>query len=123
VAEEYFPVPQSVHVLFEPAPGAMEYLPAPQLMHVLLVELPIIVEYFPARQSLQLLDAEAPVLSRYLPMPQSVHVLLPFTVLYFPATQGEHIVPSGPVNPSLQIQLISADDPLEDSVLNGQDKQ
>jgi hypothetical protein len=123
VAEEYFPVPQSVHVLFESAPGAMEYLPAPQLMHVLPVELPVTVEYFPARQSTQLLAVETPVVARYLPALQLVHAVLPFTVLYLPAAQGEHVPPSGPVNPCLQTQLLSADDPLKDSVLFGQGKQ
>ena len=123
VAEEYFPTPQSMHVLFEFAPTAGEYLPTPQFTHVLLAELPVTVEYFPATQSTQLLDAEAPVLARYLPVSQSVHVVLPFTVLYFPAAQGEHISPSGPVNPALQIQLLRVDDPLRDSVPTGHSKQ
>ncbi len=36
--------------------------------------------------------------------PQSVHVTLPLVVLYLPATHPEHIPPSGPVNPALQVQ-------------------
>lgn len=76
MAEEYFPTPQSMHVLFEFAPSAVEYLPA--------------------LQSKQVVIAEAPVAVEYLPAPQSVHDTLPRVVLSFPAAQAMHSPPSGP---------------------------
>jgi hypothetical protein len=49
-------------------------------------------------------DVLAPTVVEYVPTPQSVHATLPLVVLYLPATQVEHTPPSGPVNPTLQVQ-------------------
>jgi hypothetical protein len=44
--------------------------------------------------------ALAPTVSDQVPTPQSVHTALPLVVLYLPATQVEHVLPSGPVLPA-----------------------
>jgi hypothetical protein len=49
-------------------------------------------------------------LTESLPNAHAVHTPLPFTVLNFPASQGKHGPPSGPVNPGLQMHC--ALDPL-----------
>ena len=46
----------------------------------------------------------APTVVEYVPAAQSVHAALPVPILYFPAAQGAHTPPSGPVNPTLQVQ-------------------
>jgi hypothetical protein len=46
----------------------------------------------------------APVESDHVPATQSVHSALPLFVLNLPATQAEHVSPSAPVNPALQVQ-------------------
>ncbi len=51
----------------------------------------------------------APTAAEYVAVPQSVHVSLPLVVLYLPATQVEHTSPSGPVNPTLQVQAAIAE--------------
>ena len=45
----------------------------------------------------------APTSAEYVDIPQSVHVALPALVLYFPATQAEHVAPFAPVKPALHI--------------------
>ncbi len=51
----------------------------------------------------------APTDIEYVPVKQSVHAALPLIVLYFPATQAVHGTPSGPVNPALQAQALTAE--------------
>jgi hypothetical protein len=46
-----------------------------------------------------------------------VHVAVPVTDLYFPASHTEHVPPLGPVNPTLQTQLVAADEPTGDCEL------
>ena len=114
---------QFVQVLDPVAPTTAEYELATHSMHVLDEEASIVVEYLPAPQSIQELASVAPVVVRYLPAPQSVHVAVPVTVLYFPASHAKHVPPLGPVNPRLQTQLVSAVDPVIDCVLEGHVRQ
>jgi hypothetical protein len=48
-------------------------------------------------------EALAPTAAEYVAAPQSAHAALPAPVLYFPATHPEHVPPSTPVNPALQV--------------------
>jgi len=41
----------------------------------------------------------------YFPAVHSIHSVSPVTILYFPATHCTHSIPSGPVDPALQVQL------------------
>jgi hypothetical protein len=50
----------------------------------------------------------APTVVEYFPAAQSAHTALPVAILYFPATQAVHAPPSGPVNPTLQVQEVRA---------------
>ena len=50
--------------------------------------------------------AEAPILVEYVPVPQFVHRPDPVNALYFPATHAEHVPPSGPAEPALQVQFV-----------------
>ncbi len=56
----------------------------------------------------------------YLPVPQSVHTAEPVLILYFPASQAEHVPPLGPVNPRLQTQFVGDVDAAADCVSGGQ---
>ena len=47
------------------------------------------------------------VSAEYLPLEHSEHGAEPFTSLYVPAMHAAHAVPSGPVYPLLQVQLVS----------------
>jgi hypothetical protein len=53
----------------------------------------------------------APTAVEYIPEAQSVHMEGPVDFLNFPATQAEHTPPSGPVDPALQVQLVTAELP------------
>ena len=53
---------------------------------------------------------------------QSMHAALPLAALYLPAAQAEHVAPSGPVKPGLQMQLLSDEDPGRDCEFTGQGK-
>jgi hypothetical protein len=54
----------------------------------------------------------SPVSVEYLPLAHRVHGTEPFTSLYVPAIHAEHVTPSGPVYPLLQVQLVSSPLPL-----------
>jgi hypothetical protein len=56
----------------------------------------------------------APRVSEYVPAPQSVHVAVPVSILYFPATQAVHGPPLGPVCPRAQRQAETAVCPVAD---------
>ncbi len=73
--------------------------------HVASSVAPVLVEYLPAPQSVHKALEIAPMLVEYLPAPQSVHDTLPLLALYLPAAQAAHEPPSGPVNPTLQVQM------------------
>ena len=52
----------------------------------------------------QVATAVAAVVVEYVPAAQSVQTALPVAILYFPTTHAVHEPPSGPVNPTLQVQ-------------------
>ena len=65
-------------------------------------------ESLPAGHVTQVAAAVAPVAAEYVPAPQSVHAAKPVVILYLPAMQAVHEPPSGPVNPTLQVQAARA---------------
>ena len=84
------------------------------------VEAPEVLEYLPDSQSMHVLDVVAPTAVEYVPIWQSSHVLYPANSLYFPATHSEHVPPSGPVEPALQVQAVSIELPDGDDEWAGQ---
>jgi hypothetical protein len=52
--------------------------------------------------------AVAPVVVKNVPTAQSAHTALPVAVLDLPAAHEVHVPPSGPVNPTLQVQAVRA---------------
>ena len=60
---------------------------------------------------MHVLDVVAPTAVEYVPIWQSSHVSDPANSLYFPATHSEHVPPSGPVEPALQVQAVSIELP------------
>jgi hypothetical protein len=108
---EYVPAPQSMHAalpvldLYVPATHA-EHVPPftpvnPELqVQAALLELETGAFEFKAHAK-QVDETLAPTSAEYVDTPQSVHVALPAIVLYFPATQGEHVAPFAPVKPAL----------------------
>ena len=56
---------------------------------------------------MHVLDVVAPTKVEYVPIWQSSHISDPANPLYFPATHSEHVPPSGPVEPALQVQAVS----------------
>ena len=65
----------------------------------------------------------APRVTENVPALQSVHVALPVTVLYFPATQAVHATPFGPVYPVLQTQPCTPVLAVEEFVFEGHAEQ
>ena len=55
----------------------------------------------------------------YLPCEHSEHSTEPFTSLYDPAMHAAHCIPSGPVYPLLQVQLINIELPSAECVYAG----
>jgi hypothetical protein len=53
--------------------------------------------------------AEAPTAVEYIPPPQVEQAADPANTLYVPATHAAHEPPSGPVDPTLQVQLVTAE--------------
>ncbi len=68
-----------------------------------------------AGQVKQSVTADAAVFVEYVPDPQSVHAAEPVATLYFPATHAMHAPPSGPVKPTLQVQLAAVEQPVHDA--------
>jgi hypothetical protein len=62
----------------------------------------------------------APVAEEYVPAPQSVHAADPVVTLYFPVTHAAHGSPSGPVDPTLQVQFTKAALPAGEFEFDGQ---
>ena len=52
--------------------------------------------------------AVAPTTAEYVPALQSLHAWLPCTALYLPATHCTQVPPSGPHEPRLQLQFVTA---------------
>jgi hypothetical protein len=75
--------------------------------------LPSTEEEFPGHSTHDATDAAA-VAVLYKSTPQSVQGEEPTTFLYDPAAHAEHSPPSGPMNPILHTQLVSAVDPATD---------
>ena len=84
------------------------------------IEAPEVLEYVPIPQSMHVLDVVAPTVVEYVPIWQSSHVSDPANSLYFPATHSEHVPPSGPVEPALQVQAVSIELPDSDDDWAGQ---
>ena len=61
-----------------------------------------------AGQARQSVTADAAVVVEYVPDPQSVHAAEPLAILYLPATHPVHTPPSGPVDPALHEQAVTA---------------
>ena len=75
-------------------------------------------------QARQVLGNVAPTVSEYVLTSQFVHVAVPVTDLYVPATHKEHGPPLGPVAPILQTQkLIEVRDMSVCPEFNGQSSQ
>ena len=62
---------------------------------------------------------KAPTAVEYVPVPQSVHTAAPVDVLYFPATHAVQVPPSDPVEPALQVQLVTFGLPSGEPVSDG----
>jgi len=112
--------PRSQTQLVPVVDPAGDFAPEGQAVHVIA---PVVSEYVLTRQLRHNQDADAPMLVEYLPAPQSVHATEPVVVLYFPAAHAKHVPPSGPVNPRLQTQSVSASLPMTDCELEGQLRQ
>ena len=61
-----------------------------------------------AGQAAHIVPNVAPAVGEYFPAAQSVQTALPVAILYLPATHREHTPPSGPVDPALQVQAVTA---------------
>ena len=72
-----------------------------------------------AGQSLHVDSEIWAVSAEYVPLEHSEHGAEPFTSLYVPATQAAHCIPSGPVYPLLQVQLVSIELPSGEYVCVG----
>ena len=100
----YFPATHSEHM---PPSGPVE--PA---LHVQTVETEL-----PSRESEfvgHLKHVEgwlAPIDAEYVPIPQSTHAWDPASALYFPARHNEHVSPSSPDEPALQVQAVETELP------------
>ena len=66
-------------------------------------------------------DVAAPTAVEYVPIWQSSHVSDPANSLYFPATHSEHVPPSEPVKPALQVQAVSMELPASDNICGAHD--
>ena len=77
-------------------------------------------EYECAGQSLHEDSEIWAVSAEYLPSEQGEHGAEPLTSLYVPAMHPAHAVPSGPVYPLLQVQLVSCLLPTRENVCAGQ---
>jgi len=72
-----------------------------------MLSLPATEFEFPGQAPHAAADTSA-VLALYKLTPQSVQGVEPTTFLYDPATQTEHVPPSGPEYPVLQTQIVDA---------------
>jgi hypothetical protein len=122
---EYFPAEQSVQTAL---PVVILYLPAAQDVHVppsgpvnpTLHVQAVEAVLGPGELELPGHDKQAdstvaPWVPKYFAAAQSVHAALPVLILYLPAAHGEHALPSGPVDPALQVQPAAAEQPVHDA--------
>ena len=129
VSVEYVPLEHSEHgaepftSLYVPAMHAAHAAPSGPVYPLLQVQwvcclLPT-PEYVCAGQSMHV-DSEISAMAvLYWPCEHSEHGAEPFTSLYVPAMHAAHCIPSGPVYPLLQVQLVSIELPSGEYVCVG----
>jgi hypothetical protein len=71
-------------------------------------------------QALHVEFAEAPTAVEYVPAPQYVHAADPVKALYLPGMHAAHVPPSGPEDPTLQVQFVKAALPTGELEFDGQ---
>ncbi len=104
----YFPATHAVHV---PPFG-----PVKPMLHVQAARAELeIGELELVGHARQAVATVAPVVVKYVPAAQSVHAAEPVAILYLPTAQAVHVPLLGPVNPTLQVQLASALQPLHEA--------
>jgi hypothetical protein len=102
VAILYFPATQALH---GPDPSG----PKKPTLHTQAVRATLeIGELELAGHPIQVVAIVAPTVVENVPAEQSVQTALPVAILYLPATHAVHTPPSGPVNPTLQVQALRA---------------
>jgi hypothetical protein len=116
VAVLYLPCEHSVHAaepfvsLKPPASHAVQATPSGPVYPLLHVQFTSTLlpapEYVCAGQLLNVASEIAPVSVEYLPAEHREHGVDPFELLYVPAIHAAHSMPSGPVYPSLHVQLV-----------------
>ncbi len=109
----YLPASHAVHVL---PPGPVD--PALQ-MQLVEAELAADDQAFNG-QALHVALADAPTVTEYVPAAHEVHTAAPVNVLYLPAAHDVHVVPSGPLDPASQVQLVTAELPAGELEFEGQ---
>ena len=129
VAVLYVPCKHSVQAaepfrcLNDPAKQALHSKPSGPvypLLQVQLVSSPLPApENACAGQSLHVDSEIWAVSAEYVPLEHRVHGAEPFTSLYVPAMHAAHCIPSGPVYPLLQVQLVSCLLPIPEYVCGG----
>ena len=123
--DEYFPAAQSVHaalpvpILYLPAAHAEHTPPSGPVYPTLQVQAATAVlglgELLLLGHAEQVVATVAPAVVEYVAVAQLVHCALPVAILYVPATHGEHMPPSGPVYPTLQVQPVEIVHPLHNA--------
>ena len=117
VAAEYVPAAQSVQtalpvaILYLPAAHAEQTPPSGPVepaLHVQAATAELEIGELELTHARHVATAEAPAAAEYVPAAQSVQTALPVAILYLPAMQAVHEPPSGPVNPTLQVQAARA---------------
>jgi len=116
VSVENFPGAQSKHAddpvtsLYAPAMHRTHSPPSGPVdpaLHVHAVETELFNREFEFVGHVEHVEASvAPTAAENVPVPQSVHAADPDNALYFPATHSEHVSPSGPVDPALQVHVL-----------------
>jgi hypothetical protein len=98
-----------VPALYLPAAQGEQAVPSGPVYPTLHVQAPIALPPDPdellAGQLVHTPDPVAPGVVEYVSVPQSVHLVVPVSGLYFPATHDMHGPPFGPVAPALQVQF------------------
>ena len=101
---EYVPATQFRQLPDVPAPVASEYVPSGHATQSFWSVFAVDSVYLPAPQSPHVASEAAPVSGEYLPATHLVQDADTVVFLYFPAAQGPHGPPFGPVNPTLHEQ-------------------
>ena len=104
----------SLHVFSVKVPSCLENLPMEQVVHG---TDPCVSLYFPVSHSTH---TELPDVIEYVGAPQSLHRDDDVDFLYFPAVHLIHDPPSGPEEPTFQVQLIKTHLPTDELEFVGQ---